>query len=807
MTDFRQDLVYAVRKLRSAPAFTITVILTLALGIGANTAIFSVVNGVLLKPLSFPQPDRVVSFRFSEAGNGDAAAPPDLADYRARSRSFQQIAMFEGKAMNLVRDGSDPLQLTGVRASANWFDLVRVRPVLGRAFLPGEDDEGAQRVVILSDDLWRRVFSADPAIVGRPIRLNGDDYTVIGVLPPKRGYLAPELWTPLVFTAREKSDVFRNSRWLNMIGRLADGVSVEAAQAELARISSQIGKEMPQFYDNRVVRPVLLQDDVVGDLRKPLLVIMGAVGFVLLIACANVANLFLVRASGRAGELAIRTALGAGRSRLIRQLVTEAVLLTCIGAAAGLAIATWGMSVLLTLAPSDLPRVGSASIDGAALGVTAAIALITGVFFGVLPAFQRGGGSDDLAAALRAGGRGARSRHSANRAKRAIVVAEVALAVALLTGAGLLLRSFQRLLSVDLGFKPQGVLTFRVTLPDRGYYELAPRRNFVRALEERLHAIPGVRTVAASNGLPLDGSDMTLSFTVRGHAPVKETQEPSAQIIVATTSFFEAQGISIVRGRGFTPDDREGGPRVVVVNREFVRRFFPNEEPIGQYIDLGWRVDGERQGGQIVGIAADVKQRALDQGTPPLLYAPFAQSPVPNLRWSVRAAVPPATLATAVRAAVRETDRELPIFALRTLEEYVSRSVGPQRFYAVLVGLFATVALVLAGVGLYGVIAYVVSQQTHELGVRVALGASGERITRMVVGQGIAMTIIGVAIGLAAALALTRVLSSLLFGVGAADPLTFVAVAVLLVLVAAAASYLPARRAGRVDPLVAMRGE
>jgi predicted permease len=805
MGDLRQDIIYAVRTLRSAPAFTLTVVLTLALGIGANTAIFSVVDGVLLRPLPFQQPDRVMRFRFIYNGALDAGSPPELKDYRTRNGTMQGLAMYIGETVNLVRDGADPEQLVGVRVSANWFNILGVTPQLGRSFAEGEDGEGAPKVAMLSDVVWRREFNADRGIIGRAIRLNGEQVTVVGVVEPGRGYpFSAEVWLPLVFTANQLSDSYRGARYTNMIGRLKDGVSREQAERDLSQIGASIARAFPENYKTLALEPVPLQSAIVGDLQRPLLVIMGAVAFVLLIACANVANLFLVRASARESEMAVRTALGAGWSRLVRQLVTESVLLSLLGGVAGLVLASWGMKVLLRLAPPNLPRVSVATIDGTALLITLVVALVTGLVFGLLPALQIGG---DVASALRAGSRGTRTRHGSTRTRGAIVIGEVALAVMLLVGAGLLLRSFQQLLAVDPGFQSENVLSFRVTLPERTYESDTAQRNFVSALDERLHALPGVRQAAMASALPLDGSDMTISFTVRGAPPVPRNDEPATQVVATTPEFFGTVGMPVIRGHTYTRDAQPGTAKEVVVNRQFVRKFFPNEEPLGQYINLGWSNNGDRRGGTIVGVVGDVKQGALDQETPPLTYLPYAQAPLGGLRIVLRTGVPPLSLTRAVYGAVREIDRELPVFDVRSLQDYVTTSVGPQRFYATLVGIFALVALALAAVGLYGVIAYAVSQRTHELGVRVALGATGQRIAAMVVSQGIALTLGGVVLGVFAALIVTRVLQTLLFGVSAFDPITFAVVLGLLVAVAAVASYVPARRAARVDPLIAMRGD
>jgi predicted permease len=803
MGDLRQDLVYALRKLRATPAFTLTVILTLALGIGANTAIFSVVNGVLLKPLPFPEPDRVLWMQFVLDGSSDAGSPPELADFRSQSKTMESFAMYEGAGANLARDDGDPELLVGMRVSANWFNIFRATPLLGRTFVDGDDREGAPKMAVLSERAWRRYFNADRGVVGRAVRINGDPVTLIGVVPTGSAYAAgADLWLPLVLSTSDLAETRRGARWLSMMGRLKPGATLEQAQAELSRIASGIARSYPRYYQTLNVVPTTLRARIVRDLRQPLLVIMGAVAFVLLIACANVANLFLVRATGREGEMAIRTALGAGRSRLVRQLVTESVVLSLIGAACGLLFAKWGINLLLRFAPTELPRLNEARVDGTTLLVTLLIAVLTGVVFGLLPAAQN---HDDLGIALRAGGRGTRARQASSRTRRTIVIAEVALAVTLLVGAGLLLRSFQQLLAVDPGFRPESALTFRVRLPDASYPTEDAVRQFVNGLEQRLTAIPGVSVAGLSNALPLDGSDFTLSFHVRGTPQPPENQEPSAQIIVVTPGFFPAMAMHASRGRLFTRDDQRGSPPVVIANREFVRRYFPNEDPIGKHIDLSWSVDGVRRGGMVVGVVGDVKQVGLELDSPPSLYLPLDQGSQSSLRVVLRTSVTPASVTSAARAAVKEMDPQLPIFAVRPLKQYVDEARGPQRFYALIVAIFAGVALSLAAIGLYGVIAYAVSQRTHELGVRVALGASGQQIHRMVVVQGLVLTLLGVIVGIVAALATGRVIASLLFGVGAADPLTLAVVVLLLAGVAMLASYIPARRAARVDPLIAMR--
>ena len=806
MNDLRSDIVYAVRKLRGSPMFTLTAVLTLALGIGANTAIFSVVNGVLLKPLPFPQQDRLVRIQFRQQGHGDASTPPDLADFRTRARAFDAFAHFEGYTANLVHEHAEPERLVGAEVSANWFSLLRIRPLHGRFFSAGEDSPSAPQVVVLSEPLWRRDFAADPAIVGKQLQINAQLMTVVGIAPDGQGYpMSAELWVPTRFSARDLSDATRGARWLGMLGRVKDGIPLETAKAEVEGIEKQMEGLFPEQFKERRARAIQLQTAIVGDLQRPLYVIMAAVAVVLLIACANVANLMLVRATARESEMAIRTALGAGRSRLVRQLVTESMLLSIVGAAAGVAFAKWGMGVLIAMAPADLPRVKTAAIDGTALAVTAGAALVIGLLFGVLPAIQTSAG--DLANALRAGARGARTRRQANRTKRFIVAAEVALAVTLLTGAGLLIRSFRELMAVNPGFQPDHIMTMRVLLPGKTYDTLPKIANFARQLESRAAALPGVRAAALGNAVPLDGTSFWLTFVVRGSAPVRPSDQPSASIRIVTPNYFSVLGTPLVRGRAFAADDRVNAPRVAIVNQTFVKRFMANEDPIGKYVEIGWTIDGVRQGGQIVGVVGDVRDDALNADVDPTFYLPFDQTPVEGIVITARTAAPPASITSALRGVVRDLDPTLPVYDVQTMEQHVAASVSRQRFYATLLGVFATVALVLAAVGLYGVIAYAVSQRTHELGVRVALGATGTRISRMVIGEGVILTAAGVIVGLVASLGGARIIAKLLYNVKSSDPVTFVGVALLLGVVAACASYIPARRAARVDPLVAMRGD
>ncbi|HEY4133531.1 MAG TPA: ABC transporter permease, partial [Gemmatimonadaceae bacterium] len=630
-------------------------------------------------------------------------------------------------------------------------------------------------------------------------------FTVIGVAPAAQRYpVTAELWMPKQFAENELSDRTRGARWLGVLARVKDDVSLDAASGEVLRISEMMETRFPEDYRERRAHLVTVRDILVGDMRKPLYIVLGAVLFVLLIACANVANLLLVRATARETEIAVRTALGAGRGRLVRQLITESVILAAFGAVVGIVIAKIGMSLLLSRAPQSFVLIGNASIDGTTLLVTAALAILTGLIFGTLPALQST--NPHLATALRAGGRGARGRASANRTKRTIVVAELALAVMLLSGAGLLLRSFSRLISVDTGFRPEGVLSMKVNLPAASYDSTATR-TFIHAISRRLQTLPGVQSVGIADAIPFDGAGNNFSFIVRGRSYPRASDQPSTEVRVVTPGFFPALRVPLVRGRVLAEGDSPGAPRVLVVNQTFANRFFPGENVIGQAIRLGWGNDPKDAMSQIVGVVGDVQSDALGADPSPTVYASYMQYPQHTVSLLLRTHAPPASLAPPVRSVVRELDRELPVYSVQSMDERVAASVGPQRFYATLIAIFAGVALVLAAVGLYGVIAYAVSQRTHELGVRVALGATTDRIAAMVVREGLALTALGLVVGIIGSIAAGRLIATLLYGVSARDPFTLIGVAVALGIVATLASWLPARRAARVDPLVAMRGD
>ena len=806
MDTLRQDLVFAFRRLRQAPGFSLVAVATLALGIGANSAIFSVVNAVLLKPLPFHEPDRLVMVAQTWEGRFTRVySPQNFLDLAAQARSFESLAAVDGGGVTLTSRGA-PTRLEGASVSASFFDVLRVRPVLGRAFLAGENESGKHRVAVLGHRLWRERFGADPAIVGQTVQLDRDSYLVVGVAPPDFSYPeGTEVWRPLehdqVF--RERS---RGAWYLGVIGRLRPGVTVDHARDEVRVIAARLAHEYPND-DEGVggdVRP--LHEAMVGDSRSALLVLLGAVGLVLLIACVNVANLLLAGVAAREGEIAVRTAMGARRARLLRQLLTESVLLALLGGVAGVLAAAFSLDALLALQPEGLPRLGEVRVDRGVVLFAAALSLLTGLLFGCVPALQMTRRS--TAQSLHEGGRGVLSGRG-RRLRGGLVVGQLALAMMLLAGAGLLIRSFTRLRNVDPGFQPESALTFRISLPETAYRDEPQRAAFFDELRTRLRALPGVRAVGAVTGLPLNGMRFSIAFEVKGRPPVPSAQQPSMEVRVATPDYFKAIGIPLVRGRELEPGDTAQSGQVVLLSESAVRRYFPGEDPLGRWITLGMGRDPgmPRAGGEVVGIVGDVKWRDLGEDNLPTIYVPHAQFSAQSMEVLLRAAVNPLSLLPSVERVVHGLDPELPVARPRALEDIVARSVSKPRFYMLLLGAFAATALFLAALGIFGVMSYAVVQRQREIGIRLALGAVPADVLKMVLGQAIPLVAIGVGAGLAGAVALSRVLASLLFKLSPTDPGTLGAVAALLAAVALLASYLPALRATRLDPLAALRSE
>jgi putative ABC transport system permease protein len=798
-----------VRKLSRTPGFTTIAAFTLALAIGATTAIFSVIDGVLLKPLPFRDPERVVRVTNLRDGNRMVSSVPDFLDIRAQSKSYASLAALDAQAMNLT-GGSEPERIGAARVGATFWSLLGVTPQVGRGFAPNEDSQSAARTVVLSDGLWKRCFGGDGRIVGKTIALDGNSFTVIGVAPAGFSFPdRPDVWIPLVFAQDDLNPDGRGAHWMGIMGRLAPNVTVTQATSELVTITRRLEQQYPESNTNMSGAVIPMQEFLVGDVRPALYVMLGAVAFVLLIACANVANLLLVRAASRESEMAVRTALGAGAWRLVRQLVIESVLLAMIGGVFGTLLALWGVDLLLSMAPNGLPRINEVTVNGSVLVFTAGVTAVTGVLFGLFPALHAA--RANVGGMLKEGMRGSSGGVASRRARNTLVMAEMALAVVLLVGAGLLIRSFSKLLAVDPGFRAERVVTFAIAAPDTKYGQYAQRRELVSNLVERMKRVPGAQGAAVVTGLPLSNIMMRTSAHIVGTPPERPGERKSTDVAMATPGYFTTMGIPLVAGRDFTDRDGSGAPVVSIVNQEFVKRYFPNENPIGKRIELGWDQDTASTGGnmtlggEIVGVVANVKRRGLSQEVFPETYASYMQPTFSNFSVVVRSTADPSTVMAAIRAQIRELDRDLPLSDLRQLKELVAASVSRPRFYTTILGVFASIALILAAVGIYGVISYAVSLRTRELGIRIALGATGRQVSGLVLQQGVGLAIAGVAVGGAGAYWLTRLLSKLLFGVSATDPLTFLGVAALLTAIAAIASFVPARRAAKVDPLLAMR--
>jgi putative ABC transport system permease protein len=800
MNSLWQDLRYGARMLFKQPGFTLIPVLTLALGIGANTAIFSVVNTVLLRPLPFKEPDSLVMIRETKLPQFPefSVSAGNFLGWQKQNTVFERMAAYTGASFNLVGVG-DPEQIPGMRVTDGFFAMLGAQPQIGRDFLSEEDQPGRNNVVILSHGLWQRRFGGEAKILNQTLTLNGQSYTVIGVMPASFRFGGREpIWTPMAFTTQQAQN--HGGHYLSAIGRLKPGVTLDQARAEMVTIAGRLATQYPEANAGWNVKLMSLLEFSVRSIKPALLVLLAAVAFVLLIACVNVANLLLVRAASRQRELAIRTALGAGRARIMRHLLTESVLLALLGGGVGLLLAKWGMDLLLALAPQDLPRLSGVSLDGRALAFTAAITLLTGVIFGLFPALQAS--KPNLNETLKDAGRGSSDGGRRQLVRSSLVVLEVASALVLLVGAGLMIKSFWQLLKVDPGFNPDNALTLSVALPRTKYPEETQQVAFFQQLLEKVSALPGVQAAGISNAMPL-GNDYVAGFEIEGRPPLPPGAGQSTNFYAVSPDYFKAMGITLRRGRLFTERDTKDSPRVAVVNETMAQKIFPNEDPTGKRIKFGRNADSY----EIVGIVADVKQYGLDQVTPLQTYEPHTQQTFPAMTLVVRTAGPPTEMTAAIRNAVLELDKEQPIANVSTLAQSLSTSIAQQQFSMLLLGVFAAVALLLAAVGIYGVLSYAVTQRTHEIGIRMALGAGRREVLKLVVGHGLRLTLLGVAAGLATAFALTRLMKTLLFGVSATDPLTFGLIALLLIAVALLACYLPARRATQVDPLVALRCE
>jgi len=804
-----QDLKYAFRSFRKSPGFTLTALLTVALGIGANTAIFSVVNGVLLRPLPLGEPERVVliGHRYKSINLDAGVSGAGFKFYHDQNRVFEKSAGLAGWEANLAT-GGEPERLVGQRVSAEYFAALGVPLTLGRAFNPEEEQVGRDQVVVLSEGLWARDFGRDPQIVGKPLVINGESHLVVGVAPNgfQFGTDPIAIWKPLALTPEQLDVGCWGCEFMAMVARLKPGNTLTAAQSDLDRLAVLVRENKASFRDQDWgLYTKQATEQVVGNIRPALLVLMGAVGFVLLIACANLANLLLARATARQREIAIRTAMGAGRWRLARQLLTESVLLSVVGGAAGLGIAYVAIQALVASNPINLPRIDAIGIDGAVLAFTGGVTLLLGLLFGLAPALQ----------AARPGVHGmlkdgVRTSHQGGGLRAALVVTEVALAIVLLIGSGLMLKSFRHWISVDPGFKPEHVLAFNVSLPTAKYATDAQQVAFFDQLRHQLATLPGVEAVGGNAALPMSNNNWTRSFRVEGYTPPPKQNGPWGDFRTVTPGYFETMGIPIVRGRSFDETDIAGGREVAVVDEVLAKKYWPGQDPIGKRVGYGQR-DGQPVWFDVVGVVGHVMQNSPKDDEHTQLYRPVAQVAFNQLGLVVRTRGEPLDLVPSVRKLVLGIDPQQPIYAVAPMTERVSGSSAQPRFLSLLLGLFAGVAATLAAVGIYGVMSYMVAQQTRELGIRLALGAETGSVLRLVLNKGLLLAGVGVAIGVGGAFGLGRLMATQLFQVlfqtKAIDPPVFGAMALGLIVVALLASWIPARRATRVDPMVALRSE
>ena len=811
MEAFLQDVRYGLRMLRKNPGFTAVALLVLTIGIGANVAIFSVVNTVLLRPLPYHDPGRLVMLWESLPGIGFqqvGTATGEYLDYRDRNRVFSGIAAYKNDTANLTGSGQ-PERISISRTSANLFSVLGVQPMLGRTYAREEDRPGAAKVAVLSYGLWKRRYGADSGILGRAVDLDGQPYTVIAVMPASFQFPfsslpysdRAELWVPVAFTQDEIADRVREFGTF-AIARLKPGVSLPQAQEDVTRVAADFEKQYPQFYNGSVyVKPRAspLAADIVGKVRPMLLLLLGAVGFVLLIACANLANLLLARASARTREMAVRSALGASQARLLRQFLTESVLLAIAGGALGLFAAFWAVRLLVAFGPERVPRLQDVAIDPLVLAFAVAASVLTGILFGVAPAWRAS--RIQLQMALKEAGARAGTSRERLRVRDALVVLETACSLLLLVGAGLLLNSFVRVLRVPPGFNPNGVLIARTQFDESRYPQAEQCGRAERQIVARLRRLPGVQSAGFVTNLPL-ADPRGIGFRIEGHPP---NEFHNADNALVNEDYFRAMGIPILRGRSFREQDTPSTTLVAVINQTLARTYFPNQDPIGKRLVWGYRTPFT-----IVGVAGDVKFSALDAEVAPMIYMSNFQVTSGISRHAVfvtRTAGDPAGLASAARREIWSVDKDLPVFGVTTMDDVLAASVAQRRFSMSLLGGFAVLALLMAAIGLYGVLSYSVSQRMHEMGLRMALGANARDLMRLVVGQGIRVALAGVAAGLLASVAATRLLVGMLFAVSPLDPLTFMVVAVVLVAAALLASFIPARRATKVDPMVALRYE
>jgi putative ABC transport system permease protein len=806
MGRFLQDLKYGLRVMLKSPGFTFAAVLALAIGIGVNTVIFGIVNGVLLRPLPYQDSARLMSvtqINPTESSEPFPVSAPNFVDWKKQTQSFEQLAAYRSGSAgsyNLTGAGGEPERLRGVAVSANLFSTLGINPLRGSMFQPEHDQNG--NVVMLSTDLWQRRFSSDPNMVGKTITLNGQGYTVVGVMPASFDFPVQtekvELWVPMVLSAADLAEDMRGLHRLSVVARLKPGISAEQAQSEMTTISRRLGEQYPEANANITSRVIPMLDEVVGNVRPALFILLAAVGCVLLIACANVANLLLARATARGKEIAIRVALGAGRLRIIRQLLTESVLLALTGGVLGLLFALGANYVLFYLHPASLPRLQEVTIDVRVLGFTFLVSLVTGILFGIAPALQASKG--DLNETLKQeSGKTSAGIHK-SRIRNVLVVSEVAMALLLLISAGLLIKSFLNLQRIAPGFNPHNVLTARIPLPANKYSEPPQARAFYQQLLERLKGLPGVEHAGVTTSIPLTGWNSIFSFEIPGRPAPPPGQVPEAEFIAISPGYINAMSIPLLRGRLLTESDSKTSPSVVLINETMARRHWPNEEAVGKQVKVGPFVR------EIVGVVSDVKQDGLNVPSREQIYASIYQVPSPASKiLVVRSTSDPRNLIGAVRKEVLAVDHDQPMANIRTMDEVFAESISKPRLYMILLSVFAGVALALAGIGIYSVLAYSVSQRTQEIGIRMALGARPRDVLRLVVGHGMLLTAIGIVIGLVGAFFMSQAMASMIEGISSRDVMIFGGTPFVLAIVSLLACFIPARRAARLSPIIALR--
>ena len=804
-----QDIRYGFRLMVRRPTFTIIAVATLALGIGANTAIFSVVNAVLMRTLPYQEPERLVALWETSAQPGqevndrNEVAMGNFLDWRAQVDAFDEIAALTYSNVNLT-GVAEPERIQGAVVTTNLFSTLGVQPAIGHAFVAEDEKPDSQRTVIVSHGLWQHRFGSDPEFIGKTLTLNGNPVVVVGIMPPAFDLEFPitrqvDMWMPMRIAA---SNSDRQSHYLYVLGRLKRGVTLEQAQAGMNVLASQLQQQYPKTNSGRGANIVSLHQQLVGKVQPYLRLLFAAVGFVLLIACANVASLMLARVTARHKEVAIRMAIGASRWRVVRQLLIESILLSSVSGLAGLLIAYWGTDLLVAMAPTEVPRLGEVGLRAPVFAWTLGVSMITGVLFGLAPAL--GASKPDLNESLKEGGRSSAGT-GRSRMRHILVVSEIALALVLLIGAGLMIRSFARLQNVSPGFDPKNLLTMNISLPRQKYGENATISSFFNRLLEAVGSVPGVEAVGGIDPLPLGGSDGTTGFVVEGAPSRAVGDRPEVGERTITSQYFDAMRIPVLKGRAFSESDREDAPRVVIINEALAQRFWPDEEAIGKR--LGFRAKEPQIWHEVVGIVGNVKHRSLDADPKPELYFPYSQYPGTFMTLVARTASDPVNAIPAIRNQVLALDADQPVFDIKTMNERLSKSIAVSRFIMLMLVAFAGLSTLLAAVGIYGLMAYTVAQRTHEIGVRMALGAEASDVVKLVLRQGLKLVVAGVGLGVAGALALTRLMQSMLFNLSPTDPLTFTVISAILAGVALAACFVPARRAAKVDPMIALRYE